>query len=53
MKEGFVNVYSGKANIDLSIWGKPGHMVNLAVLKFAVDFLSELKVLNTLSFLTL
>lgn len=52
MKEGFVNVYSDKVNIDQSVQGKPGHMVNLAVLKFAVDFLLGFKVLNTLSFLT-
>lgn len=53
MKEKFVNIFSGKLSIDQGIQRKPGHMTNLAVLKFAVDFLSELEVLNTLSFLTL
>lgn len=52
MKQGFMNTYSGKTNIDHSAQREPGPMVHPVTLKFAVDFLSELKVLCLLSFLT-
>lgn len=48
-----LNVFSGKSSIYQGVQRKPGRMVNLAVLKFAVDFLSGFEVFNTLRFLNL
>lgn len=53
MKKRFVNIYCTKTSTEQSVQGKPGHKVNLDVLKSAMDFLLELKVLKTLSYLTL
>lgn len=38
MKEKFVNVFSGKSSIDWGVRRKPGHMANLDVFKFTVNF---------------